>query len=251
MKRPARLRATKFRPWLPVACEEPIAVTMYGAVVFRGTSSDRARLRLLPGEAAGAVVPPLTDEALIEAVRRCDDDVASEIYDRLFGVVDQTLYRVLGQRGPDHDDLLQQAFEQIVMTLSRHAFAQMCSLKTWACRVATNVGLNALRGRRRERTVIDRTCALDDDLGPGSGRDPQRALDSRAQLAHVRRLLGEMKPDQVEVLLLHDVMGHDLAEIALMVGTSMPAAQSRLFRGRRELRRRIELCGLRSEEGGP
>jgi len=218
-------------------------------VHLRPTSKGSDRLRLLPVDAARAAVPPTTDEALIEAVRRCDDQVASEIYDRLFGAIDQTLYRVIGQRGPDHDDLVQQAFEQVITTLSRHAFARLCSLKTWASRVATNVGLNALRSRRRERTVIDRTWELDHDLEPSAGRDPQRALDSRAQLAQVRTLLGEMKRDQVEVLLLHDVMGHDLAEIALMLRVSMPAAQSRLFRGRRELRRRLEECGLRPERG--
>jgi RNA polymerase sigma-70 factor (ECF subfamily) len=187
---------------------------------------------------------------LIEAVRRCDDAVASEIYDRLFGTIDQTLYRVTGQRGPDHDDLIQQAFEQVITTLSRHAFAGMCSLKTWASRVATNVALNALRARKRERTVIDRNWALDDDVGPAT-RDPQRTLDSRAQLVRVRELLSEMKREQVEVLLLHDVMGHDLAELALMLGISMPAAQSRLFRGRGELRRRLEAAGIRSDRGEP
>lgn len=60
-----------------------------------------------------------------------------------------------------------------------------------------------------------------------------------------------MRHDRVEVLLLHDVMGHDLAEIALMIGISMPAAQSRLFRGRRELRQRLSETGLRVEGSEP
>lgn len=204
------------------------------------------QFRLVLGDAASKPLPAVSDETLIEAVRRHDDQLASEIYDRLFGAVDQTLFRVLGQRGPDHDDLVQQAFEQIVATLSRHAFAQMCSLKTWASRVATNVGLNALRAKRRERAVIDRSRPVDHDAVP-TGRDPQRAIDSRAQLERVRELLAEMKHDQVEVLLLHDVMGHDLAEIGLMLRISMPAAQSRLFRGRRELRRRLEALGISLE----
>ncbi|HEX3598270.1 MAG TPA: sigma-70 family RNA polymerase sigma factor [Polyangiaceae bacterium] len=171
------------------------------------------------------------------------------IYDRLFAVVDRTLYRVIGRRDADHDDLVQQAFEQVVITLTRHAFAQMCSLRTWASRVATNVALNALRSRRRERAVIDRSSVIDDEFAPASGRVPQRAFDSRSELAYVRQMLAEMKRDQVETLVLHDVMGHDLAEIALMTGISTSAAQSRLFRGRRELRRRIELEGLDANGG--
>lgn len=207
-----------------------------------GVTFGRARLRLMPSEGSprSSAPPSASDEAIIQAVQLRDDRVASEIHDRLFGVVDQTLFRVLGQRGSDHDDLVQQAFEQIVLTLSRHAFARMCSLKTWASRVAANVGLNALRARRRERTVIDRSWELGDDIGIETGCDPQRRLDSRAELVRVRQLLAEMKPDRVEVLLLHDVFGHDLAEIALMIGTSVPAAQSRLFRGRKDLRTRLE-----------
>lgn len=216
-----------------------------------GFAPDRPRLRLM---SAGAPARPglsqASDETLIDAIQRHDHRVASEIYDRLYGVADQTLYRILGQRGPDHDDLVQQVFEQVVSTLSRHAFARMCSLKTWAARVATNVGLNALRSRRRERKVIDRSLEVGTDSLLEGGYDPGGALDSRSALVQVRRFLAEMKPSRVEVLLLHDVLGHDLAEIALIVGASVPATQSRLFRGRRELREQLERAGLcaRTEE---
>jgi RNA polymerase sigma-70 factor (ECF subfamily) len=216
----------------------------------RRSASARSRLRLMPGGAANASeVTVLSDEALVEAVQRADDRVASEIYDRLYEVVDRTLHRVVGTRGSDHDDLVQQAFEQIILTLSRHSFAHLCSLRTWASRVATHVGLNALRSRRRERAVFDKTQELElDSSGIGSSRDPHGAIHSRLELELVRGLLGEMNPAVVEVLLLHDVFGHDVAEIAMMMGTSMPAAQSRLFRGRRDLRKRLERAGLRAKE---
>jgi RNA polymerase sigma-70 factor (ECF subfamily) len=199
---------------------------------------------MAPGASAPAGLSLASDDAIIDAIQRRDDRVASEIYERLFGVADQTLYRILGQRGPDHDDLVQQVFEQVVLTISRHAFARMCSLKTWAARVATNVGLNALRARRRERKVIDRSLEVGADSPAESGYDPRGAIDSRSELMRVRRLLAEMKPAQVEVLLLHDVLGHGLTEIALMMGASVPATQSRLFRGRRELRQHLEREGL-------
>lgn len=213
----------------------------------RRASSARSRLRLMTGGASGAEADVLSDDALIEAVQRSDDRVASEIYDRLFEVVDRTLHRVMGTRGSDHDDLVQQTFEQIVLTLSRHSFAHLCSLRTWASRVATHVALNALRSRRRERAVFDKSQELDSSI-IGSGRDPHGALHSRLDLGLVRGLLAEMNPVVVEVLLLHDVFGHDVAEIATMMGSSMPAAQSRLFRGRRDLRKRLERAGLRDKE---
>ncbi len=193
----------------------------------------------------------VSDDALVEAVQRGDERIASEIFARLFDTVDGTLYRVLGQRGSDHDDLVQQVFEQIVLTLSRHAFARLCSLRTWGARVATNVGLNALRSRRRERQVIDWGHELDDDLVRSSSPDPARAVESQRRAERLRLELVELKPARVEVLLLHDLLGHDLGEIALMLGASVAAVQSRLFRGRRDLRKRLERAGFGPKEGTP
>src|SRR3954449_3095720 len=96
----------------------------------------------------------ISDDAIIEAVARGDSKVAGLLYDRLVGVVDRTLYRIFGRREPDHDDLVQATFEQIVLTLARQRFAGACSLSSWACSVASHVGLNALRSRRRERGVM-------------------------------------------------------------------------------------------------
>jgi hypothetical protein len=65
----------------------------------------------------------------------------------------------------------------------------------------------------------------------------------------VRKHLAEMNPTQATTLFLHDGLGHNLSEIALMTGVSVAAAQSRLVRGRRELGRRLEQPRLTS--GGP
>jgi DNA-directed RNA polymerase specialized sigma24 family protein len=92
--------------------------------------------------------------------------------------------------------------------------------------------------------VID--WSQDPEGGPAGnvGRDPSSMLDSRSQLQQVRAILGDMNKHQVEALMLHDVLEHNLGEIAVMVGASVPAVQSRLFRGRRELRRRLQKAGL-------
>jgi RNA polymerase sigma-70 factor, ECF subfamily len=198
-----------------------------------------SRLRVIEGGGSPAAAG-LNDEQLVSAVQRGDSQVASLLYDRLLGAVDHALYRVFGRREHDHDDLVQAAFEQIVLTLSRQSYARACSLQTWASTIATHVAFNALRSRRRERRVFDRDPSTKTaESEPVSTADLERAAGARADLERVRSSLIQMKPERAETVFLHDVLGHDLAEIALMTRVSVSAAQSRLVRGRRELRFRL------------
>jgi RNA polymerase sigma-70 factor (ECF subfamily) len=181
-----------------------------------------------------------TDAEVIDAVVRGDERVACLIYDRLIGTVERTLYRIFGRREPDHDDLVQATFEQIVLTLARRRFAGACSLPTWASRVATHVGLNALRSRRRERRVVDRDRDAEEANVSGPVSDGERDVGARIELERLRRVLSEMDPAKAETVLLHDAFGHELAEIAVLMSVSVAAAQSRLVRGRRELASRMQ-----------
>jgi RNA polymerase sigma-70 factor (ECF subfamily) len=70
--------------------------------------------------------------------------------------------------------------------------------------------------------------------------DVEREASIREALASVRFHLAEMNEARATTMFLHDVMGHELAEIAVLTGVSVAAAQSRLVRGRKELRQRIE-----------
>ena len=202
------------------------------------------RLRLVSDPAPAPIVQPVRpeqDEELIEAFQAGKPGAGVRLYDRLFPVVDATIVRVLGRRESDHPDLVQSTFEQIVSTLSKRTFARSCSLPGWAAVLACHVGLNALRSRRRERGVIDRAQEV------GGQGNPERAapaslesqLRARDELEWVRRHLAEMDPDRATAMLLH-AMGHELEEIAGLTATSVAAAQSRLSRGRRELRARLE-----------
>lgn len=188
-----------------------------------------------------------TDEQLVDAVQRGDHQVAAALYDRLVNVVDHTIYRVFGRREPDHEDLIQAAFEQIVMTLSRKSYARACSLRTWASTISSHVAFNALRARRRERTVVDRQAALEGQIVKAP-IDVEGDASTRAELERVRATLAEMKPKYAEAVFLHDVLGHELAEIALLTQVSVAAAQSRLVRGRRELYKRLDRAPARGSK---
>lgn len=199
-----------------------------------------------PGETPAAR-PARSEEEDEELVRAFQANIAGagpRLYDRLFPVVDATIVRVLGRREHDHADLVQSAFEQIVSTLSRRTFGKHCGLAGWAAVLTCHVALNALRSRRRERGVIDRGQDLGDQgiLERAASATIESQLRAREDLARVRYHLAAMDPNRVTALLL-TAMGHDLTEIAALTGTSLAAAQSRLSRGRRELRARLDKHG--------
>jgi RNA polymerase sigma-70 factor (ECF subfamily) len=180
----------------------------------------------------------LSDEELIAAVVGGNERVAAQLYDRCVGVIDRSLYRVFGRREVDHDDLVQTIFEQIVLTLTRGSYAGNCSLKTWAARTSVKVGLNALRSRRRERKVMDHSVEFPAESA--GDVDVERHSNARGLLRVVMEQLADMNPRRAQAVLLHDVEGYDLTEVAAMTGVTVTAAQSRLVRGRKELLKRLD-----------
>lgn len=145
----------------------------------------------------------------------------------------------MGRRGDDYDDLVQATLEQVVITVIEKRYAGACSLTTWASSLAAHIALNALRSRQAERRVLDRHYDIERDSGVAwGGADVERQVSAREQIEQVRRRLASMNPNKAEAVVLHDVLGHDLAEIAVLTGVSVAAAQSRLVRGRAELMRK-------------
>jgi RNA polymerase sigma-70 factor, ECF subfamily len=202
-------------------------------------SIDRSRLRVVDG-GADAEAREVSDAELIDAFERGEGHACETLYDRLIGVVEGTLWRVLGRRDEHHDDLVQAAFEQIVLTLSKRKFARACSLSSWAASVTTHVAFNTIRSRTRERRILDRGRDGEQEARSRSGgQDVEREASVREALARVRSHLADMNEDRATTVFLHDVMGHELAEIAVLTGVSVAAAQSRLVRARKELHSRL------------
>ncbi len=180
-------------------------------------------------------MPEWNDRELIAALERSDPRAGPLLYDRLIRIVEWTILRVTGQRFAEHEDLVQAAFEQIVITLHRRRYAGSCSLTSWASALSCHVALNALRSKKRQRKLALENASVEHGPSP----DPETQLDVQRTLARVRAELAAMPASRAEVLVLHEVNGLELKEIAEVLGISVAAAQSRLSRGRRELNSRL------------
>jgi RNA polymerase sigma-70 factor, ECF subfamily len=200
------------------------------------TPKRRPFLRAIVGGAASSPAPEYTDSELFEGIATGDERIARELYGRLLPSVEAALYRVLGRREHDHEDLVQSSFEQIIVTLAQRRYAQACSLNTWASTIAAHIALKSLRSRYRQRNVFDSRVGAEElaEFASG-GHDVERTVGERRELERLRLRLSELPAAQAEAVVLHDLMGHPLAEIATITGASVAAAQSRLVRGRKEL----------------
>ena len=193
-------------------------------------------LRRSQPPASFAREPARTDREIVAGLARGESWAAEDLYDRVQPHVERTLRRVLREGGADYEDLMQASFERIIRVLTERSLGGACNLASWSSAVAAHVALDALRRRVRERRIFYADQAP--DLQRGSEASPERNLEARIEVGRVQGIFGRMKHKHAEAVLLHDVLGHDLAEVANITGVTVAAAQSRLVRGRGELLRR-------------
>ena len=186
----------------------------------------------------------LSDAEICAALAAGAAWAADALYDRVADVVEAVLFRLLGADA-DHDDLVQQAIERIVSSIVSGRFARGCSLRSWATLLAQHVAVDALRARARERKLFDRRIPYQTlELVEAHTASPEHLTETRRRVALLQSALAHVNRERSEAVVLHDLLGHDLAEIARLTRVSVSAAQSRLVRGRRDV-----LVWIRAHEG--
>lgn len=197
----------------------------------------RAPLRVVPAE--GVSPPSLAD--VLRGVVAGESWADEALYDSLYPVVAAALQKVL-HRPADYEDLVQSSFEQIVRTLYRPRAEPIENLAAWASTIAVRVALDAVRARVKDRNVFEReTESLHlVEATPGPGPELERQIQARQELQWLQRQLADMSAEQAEVLVMHDVLGFELSEVAGSTDTTVAATQKRLSRAHLELRKRAE-----------
>ena len=176
---------------------------------------------------------PMDDLQLLSAVRAADPKAANALYERSRPIVDRTLRKLLGPTDPERQDLFQQTMIEIVRTVER--YRGECPLDAWIATVAAHVVYKYIRHRKVERRVLSDTLPFE----PIAGDEPAHRAALRSMIDRVREHLTRIEPGRAWAFLLHDVHGHDLREVAQIMGITPAAAQSRLVRGRKDLHARV------------
>jgi RNA polymerase sigma-70 factor, ECF subfamily len=204
----------------------------------------KSELAVLHAPSTQEPTPPTTP-AVLAGVVAGERWAHSALYDLLYPVVARTLQKILRDNSGDYEDLVQVSFERVVRTLVGERKVAVESLSAWAGSIAAHVALDALRSRTRERRLFERETPGVSRVERVPAPNLEHQLEARQKLEWLQRTLARMNADQAQTVILHDVLGHGLAEIASLMGVSLAAAQRRLARGHQELRSRAAECGLK------
>jgi RNA polymerase sigma-70 factor (ECF subfamily) len=116
-------------------------------------------------------------------------------------------------------------------------------LKPWLCRVATNLGLNALRSNRR-RGQYEKQTSLARGL-ENEPLNPAELFTNAEEHRRVREVLAEMNQRQVQILTMRH-SGRTYQEIAAALMLAPTSIGPLLVRAEREFKRRF--CEIEREE---
>lgn len=110
----------------------------------------------------------------------------------------------------------------------------------WLYRVATNLGYNALRSRKRRQRYEEQSGSL--VVQVAHSPDPARELELAQERQHVRAVLAQMKPRSAKLLVLR-YSGLSYAEIAAALGLAPGSVGTLLARAEEEFERRYRRSG--------
>ena len=136
--------------------------------------------------------------------------------------------RRLGVRPSDVEDVWQETF--IVVHRKLDAFEGRSQLRTWLSAIAVRVASDYRNRAHRRREQA--TEEVPDDGTAASQHDDLVEQERRALLD---RLIGELKPEQREVIVLYEFAELPMQEVAEALGCPLQTAYSRLHAGRRAL----------------
>ncbi|MDK4269336.1 RNA polymerase sigma factor [Corynebacterium accolens] len=177
--------------------------------------------------------PDHSDEELVDAFIEGDNKAFSAIVERHRKRL-TTVARRYTRNEYDAQDVVQEAFLRASCNL--HNYRRESALSTWLHRLVKNTGYDYLNHRaNRENASLD-SDDFANDRNPLLAHNPSENL---AEQLVVREAMELLRQDQREALMLTDVAGFRVNEVATAQGVKPGTVKSRRARARKVLREAI------------
>jgi RNA polymerase sigma factor (sigma-70 family) len=198
------------------AAQSPIAISVVG---LGAPWSERSVSR---------AAPQRSDEELVEAVARADEDALGELYDRFGRVAYGLAFKILRDASLA-EDAVQEAFLQAWRGAGAYR-PDRAKASTWLLTFVHRRAVDLVRREERRRTVPAE--AAPEPSGPGS----DEAVVARSRGEVVRAALNRLPEEQREAIELAYYGGLTQSELAERLDQPLGTIKSRMFTGLQRLR---------------
>jgi len=186
------------------------------------------------------------DEELVDALRLREPAAAERLIARYGDRAYRLAIRITGNAA-DAEEVVQDAIWNVVRKID--AFRGDSSLGSWIYRITANAAYEKLRGgrHRRDELSLDEVLPSFNEDGTYAGticdwsasiHDPALQSELRAALISA---IDDLPAGHRAMIVMRDVEGMSLTEVAASVGSTVAAAKSRTHRARLFLRKRLSM----------
>src|SRR5258705_13548765 len=176
------------------------------------------------------------EAALVRRVQATDELAFREIVERYQNKVSSIIYGILRNRN-DAEDIAQQVFAKVYFSLKNFDFRS--SLLTWIYKITVNECYDYLRKKRVRKLVYESDFSQEDAQRMETSEpavDGSVPADTRlAQRDLILKLLSKVSEEERNLILLKEVEGHSVEELAGMTGLNENTIKVKLFRTRQKL----------------
>lgn len=184
------------------------------------------------------------EAALVRRIQAQDEMAFCEIVERYQAKVFSIIYGILRNRN-DAEDIAQQVFAKIYFSIKNFDFRS--SLLTWIYKITVNECYDYLRKKRVRKLVYESEFSAEDSLrleNSEPATDQVPGVDHRlAQHDLILKLLSKVSEEDRSLILLKEVEGHSVEELAGMTGMNENTIKVKLFRARQKLVKAAERLG--------
>lgn len=176
------------------------------------------------------------EAALVRRAQAADQMAFREIVERYQSKVFSIIYGILRNHN-DAEDIAQQVFTKVYFSIKNFDFRS--SLLTWIYKITVNECYDYLRKKKVRKLVYESDFTEEDSLrmeNSEPAKDQKQPVDvSLAQRDLVLKLLARLPEEERNLLLLKEVEGHSVEELARMTGINENTIKVKLFRARQKL----------------
>ncbi len=182
------------------------------------------------------------DQGLILRMGQGDEEALRELIERYQDRVYGTVARMIGNTGPDVEDLAQQIFLRIWKAAPRHRAE--AKISTWVMTVTRNLVFTfcTSRGSRKEVSDVifdEEAEEVRERRGPVTDRNPREDLSGKELVHAVQLACAHLPMKQRLVVHLRQHEELEFSEIGEILGMSELGAKSLMFRARENLKIRL------------